>query len=61
MPIAPPPCSRKITHRRHTREYTAYIMYLWYLVFAMYIKVCLEACDYAELFFVARMTNRPGD
>ena len=32
----------------------------WYLAFAMHICVCLEACDYSELSFVARMTNRHG-
>ena len=30
----------------------------WYLVFAMYIDVCLEACDCRA--FVAGMTNRQG-
>ena len=32
----------------------------WYLAFAMHICVCLEACDYSELSFVARMTDRHG-
>ena len=65
MPRAPPSCSRKTTHRRHTHEYTAYVyiyIYSWYLVLAMYIILCvyLEACDCTELSLPLRVGLRIG-
>ena len=40
MPRAPPPCSRKTTHRRHTHEYTAYAcMYLVSCICDVYIRL----------------------
>ena len=37
------------TDATRMNEYTAYVC-TWYLVFAMYIYICLEACDYTKLF-----------
>ena len=48
-------------HRRQTHEYTAYYtVCTWYLVFAMHTCLSRSLCDYSELSFVARMTNRHG-
>ena len=56
MPRAPPPCSRKITHRHHVYRVCIY------LVFCCICDVCMclsrSLCLYSAL--VARMTNRHG-